>query len=128
MNSFRGADFFAFRHRPNVGAPGPQSKQARPSIAARPVCVLQSQRIMVGVARIELATPAMSTQCSTTELHAHEVAGCSRGCGRMQALSRLFRGVGKRAGAASPEGGKIYLPPDIRPIPLLRSDRQNTLS
>ena len=27
---------------------------------------------MVGVARIELATPAMSTQCSTTELHAHE--------------------------------------------------------
>lgn len=29
---------------------------------------------MVGVARIELATPAMSTQCSTTELHAH--AGC----------------------------------------------------
>ena len=28
-------------------------------------------KIMVGVARIELATPAMSTQCSTTELHAH---------------------------------------------------------
>src|SRR5690242_40919 len=27
---------------------------------------------MVGVARIELATPAMSTQCSTTELHARE--------------------------------------------------------
>jgi hypothetical protein len=27
---------------------------------------------LVGVARIELATPAMSTQCSTTELHAHE--------------------------------------------------------
>ena len=27
--------------------------------------------LMVGVARIELATPAMSTQCSTTELHAH---------------------------------------------------------
>jgi hypothetical protein len=26
---------------------------------------------MVGVARIELATPAMSTQCSTTELYAH---------------------------------------------------------
>src|SRR3546814_15174885 len=26
---------------------------------------------MVGVARIELATPAMSTQCSTTELHAN---------------------------------------------------------
>ena len=26
---------------------------------------------MVGVARFELATPAMSTQCSTTELYAH---------------------------------------------------------
>ena len=30
---------------------------------------------MVGVARIELATPAMSTQCSTTELHAHLAGG-----------------------------------------------------
>src|SRR3546814_10195131 len=30
---------------------------------------------MVGVARIELATPAMSTQCSTTELHAHTFRG-----------------------------------------------------
>ena len=38
---------------------------------------------MVGVARIELATPAMSTQCSTTELHAHTampLAGCARVC------------------------------------------------
>ena len=34
--------------------------------------------IMVGVARIELATPAMSTQCSTTELHAHSPCGESR--------------------------------------------------
>lgn len=36
---------------------------------------------MVGVARIELATPAMSTQCSTTELHAHtrSVYRCRRG-------------------------------------------------
>ena len=34
---------------------------------------------MVGVARIELATPAMSTQCSTTELHAH--TGNPPGCG-----------------------------------------------
>src|SRR5687767_9493896 len=33
---------------------------------------LRFQGKMVGVARIELATPAMSTQCSTTELHAHE--------------------------------------------------------
>ena len=30
--------------------------------------------LMVGVARIELATPAMSTQCSTTELYAHSDA------------------------------------------------------
>ena len=30
---------------------------------------------VVGVARIELATPAMSTQCSTTELHAHSGTG-----------------------------------------------------
>ncbi len=28
----------------------------------------------MGVARIELATPAMSTQCSTTELYAHAEA------------------------------------------------------
>jgi hypothetical protein len=37
--------------------------------------------LMVGVARIELATPAMSTQCSTTELYAHTagpLAGRSR--------------------------------------------------
>ena len=32
---------------------------------------LKFKEKMVGVARIELATPAMSTQCSTTELHAH---------------------------------------------------------
>ena len=30
---------------------------------------------VVGVARIELATPAMSTQCSTTELHALRECG-----------------------------------------------------
>ena len=29
---------------------------------------------MVDAARIELATPAMSTQCSTTELRVHEAA------------------------------------------------------
>src|SRR5206468_6166011 len=39
---------------------------------------------MVGVARIELATPAMSTQCSTTELHAHPKLGL----GRLGALTR----------------------------------------
>jgi hypothetical protein len=33
--------------------------------------LLEFREKMVGVARIELATPAMSTQCSTTELHAH---------------------------------------------------------
>jgi hypothetical protein len=32
---------------------------------------------MVGVARIELATPAMSTQCSTTELYAHAASASS---------------------------------------------------
>ena len=32
---------------------------------------------MVGVGRVELPTPAMSTQCSTTELYAHSsVCGC----------------------------------------------------
>jgi hypothetical protein len=46
----------------------------------------------VGVARIELATPAMSTQCSTTELHAH--AGChvargQTGCKRLRADTPL---------------------------------------
>ena len=35
--------------------------------------VNDERKKMVGVARIELATPAMSTQCSTTELHAHPV-------------------------------------------------------
>jgi hypothetical protein len=35
----------------------------------------------VGVARIELATPAMSTQCSTTELHAHPVGARHLGAG-----------------------------------------------
>src|SRR3546814_15866233 len=41
---------------------------------------------VVGVARIELATPAMSTQCSTTELHAHTgrqpLAGVGPACKR----------------------------------------------
>jgi hypothetical protein len=40
---------------------------------------------MVGVARIELATPAMSTQCSTTELHAHGSWANSGGWGVAQA-------------------------------------------
>ena len=40
---------------------------------------------MVGVARIELATPAMSTQCSTTELHAHGSCANSGGWGVAQA-------------------------------------------
>lgn len=39
----------------------------------------QTQRVagssMVGVGRIELPTPAMSTQCSTTELYAHFIEG-----------------------------------------------------
>ena len=40
---------------------------------------------MVGVARIELATPAMSTQCSTTELYAHAAAASSWACLIIQA-------------------------------------------
>ncbi len=40
---------------------------------------------MVGVARIELATPAMSTQCSTTELYAHAAAASSEGRVSIQA-------------------------------------------
>ena len=44
---------------------------------------------MVGVARIELATPAMSTQCSTTELHAH-TAGVPRGPRREPQVAQLI--------------------------------------
>ena len=44
---------------------------------------------MVGVARIELATPAMSTQCSTTELHAHGSWANSRGWWGVQARNSL---------------------------------------
>ena len=40
---------------------------------------------MVGVGRIELPTPAMSTQCSTTELYAHDIPA-----------SRLSRRAGVR--------------------------------
>ena len=40
---------------------------------------------MVGVARIELATPAMSTQCSTTELYAHSAGASSWACPIIQA-------------------------------------------
>ena len=40
---------------------------------------------MVGVARIELATPAMSTQCSTTELYAHAAGASSWACPIIQA-------------------------------------------
>ena len=46
--------------------------------------------IMVGVARIELATPAMSTQCSTTELHAHGSCANSGGWWGVQARN-LFK-------------------------------------
>jgi hypothetical protein len=40
---------------------------------------------MVGAGRIELPTPAMSTQCSTTELCAHS--------NRKRAFSRSFRAI-----------------------------------
>jgi hypothetical protein len=48
---------------------------------------------MVGVARIELATPAMSTQCSTTELHAHR----ARSGARRPRESGAAAGEGRRA-------------------------------
>ena len=44
---------------------------ARRTAPDRGFGMIFGRRKMVGVARIELATPAMSTQCSTTELHAH---------------------------------------------------------
>jgi hypothetical protein len=40
---------------------------------------------MVGVARFELATPAMSMQCSTAELYAHSDAASSETWPRIQA-------------------------------------------
>src|SRR3954471_9596689 len=45
---------------------------------------------MVGVARIELATPAMSTQCSTTELHAHSTGDLARPLALRKALAARF--------------------------------------
>src|SRR4051812_33769774 len=54
---------------------------------------------MVGVARIELATPAMSTQCSTTELHAHSgehLGGSWRRRNPVLSLSNGLRAKGKR--------------------------------
>lgn len=42
---------------------------------------------MVGVGRIELPTPAMSTQCSTTELYAHSVAVLPTGSSRKAGAS-----------------------------------------
>ena len=60
---------------------------------------------MVGVARIELATPAMSTQCSTTELHAHEDARLSRAGQDAQAPVGDFG----RLRAPSQPGGAAHL-------------------
>ena len=51
---------------------------------------------MVGVGRIELPTPAMSTQCSTTELYAHVFTSKPGGGGslylpgRGRPLARVF--------------------------------------
>ena len=64
-------------HRHRASRPIAARRDAAPMIAhtadsknpARPIGL--AGFLMVGVARIELATPAMSTQCSTTELHAH---------------------------------------------------------
>jgi hypothetical protein len=48
---------------------------------------------MVGVARIELATPAMSTQCSTTELHAHSGWQLDGGIGRCKPVLSEVEGA-----------------------------------
>ena len=66
------------------------------------IILILHEKNMVGVARIELATPAMSTQCSTTELHAHPVGPHQRfalvgGPGKSAALAtghleRAFKG------------------------------------
>lgn len=68
---------------------------------------------MVGVARIELATPAMSTQCSTTELHAHAEAHVARGPGARnpglppaRGMGRMVPGHGQRAGSRSTGMGR----------------------
>ena len=50
--------------------PGPTVVNKGKGPPTRRAADLSSPAAMVGVARIELATPAMSTQCSTTELHA----------------------------------------------------------
>ena len=63
--------------------------------ARLPAGLAQSVR-MVGVARIELATPAMSTRCSTTELYAHTI-----GKGRERA-PRQARPLALPAGAFKP--------------------------
>ncbi len=76
---------------------------------------------MVGVARIELATPAMSTQCSTTELHAHSGGDvealvvprkalidplCTPRamCGRSAAISSKSRALGRLSSGLEPTG------------------------
>jgi hypothetical protein len=51
--------------------PQPYRTDLVPTDTKHPKYHAISKGKMVGVARIELATPAMSTQCSTTELYAH---------------------------------------------------------
>ena len=43
---------------------------------------------MVGVERVELPTPAMSTQCSTTELYAHAIGHAQHRKDQYQAGTR----------------------------------------
>lgn len=50
---------------------------------------------LVGVPRIELGTPAMSTQCSTTELYAHALALLPVLCAAARAVH--YKELGTRA-------------------------------
>jgi hypothetical protein len=64
---------------------------------------------MVGVARIELATPAMSTQCSTTELHAHTARAFSWGVVWAQGSLWPKRLFGNSAPALTPTRPPKYV-------------------
>jgi hypothetical protein len=60
---------------PEVRGPFSERISKAPQI---PMCMLLIHILgMVGVARFELATPAMSMQCSTAELYAHSDAAFS---------------------------------------------------
>ena len=67
----------------------------------------------MGVARIELATPAMSTQCSTTELHAHTFVPANRTT-RSLATHGQYRKPAKSRCHASQAGANLRLSIEAR--------------